>query len=43
MVSSSLEMQLEELNATLERLRLTSAEDDEYLKLRAALPSEWPL
>ena len=43
MVSSSLDMELEELNATLERLRLICADDDEYLKLRSGLPSDWPL
>jgi hypothetical protein len=43
MVSSSLDMALEELNTTLERLRLTCADDDEYVNLRSALPSDWPL
>jgi hypothetical protein len=43
MVSSSLDMGLEELNATLERLRLTCADDGEYVNLRSALPSDWPL
>jgi len=43
MVSSSLEMELEELYATLERLRVSCADDDEYVNLRSALPSDWPL
>ena len=43
MVSNTLEMDLEELYATLERLRVEHAQDPEYIKLRAALPSDWPL
>jgi hypothetical protein len=43
MVSSSLDMDLEELLATLERLRVAYADDPEYVTLRAALPRDWPL
>ena len=43
MVSSSLEMDLEELYATLERLRVEHADDPEYVSLRKDLPPEWPL
>ena len=43
MVSSSLDMELDELLATLERLRASSAGDPEYLELRSALPEDWPL
>jgi len=43
MVSSSLDMELDALLATLERLRASSAEEAEYQQLRSALPKEWPL
>ena len=43
MVSNTLEMDLEELGATLERLRVEHAADAEYVKLRADLPRDWPL
>ena len=43
MVSSAIEMDLEQLLATLERLRLEHASDPEYQQLRAALPADWPL
>ncbi len=43
MVSSSLDMQVDELLATLERLRTTSSGDPEYQDLRSALPRDWPL
>lgn len=43
MVSSSLDMQLVELLATLERLRASSSDDPAYQGLRAALPEDWPL
>ena len=42
MVSSSLDMQLDELLATLERLRASSS-DAQYQELRSALPEDWPL
>jgi hypothetical protein len=43
MVSSALELDLEELYTTLERLRVEHASDAEYVKLRSALPQDWPL
>lgn len=43
MVSSALSMDLDELLATLQRLRVECANNLEYLQLRAALPAEWPL
>ena len=43
MVSNALDMDLEELYTTLERLRVEHADDPEYAQLRSALPSEWPL
>jgi hypothetical protein len=43
MVSNAIDMDLEELYATLERLRVEHADDPDYLKLRSALPQEWPL
>jgi hypothetical protein len=43
MVSSALNMELEELLALLERYRREYAADPEYQALRAALPADWPL
>jgi hypothetical protein len=43
MVSSSMDWDLEELYATLERLRVESRDDPEYMNLRRDLPLEWPL
>jgi hypothetical protein len=43
MVSSSLDMQVDEVLAILERLRTTSSGDPEYQDLRSALPLDWPL
>ena len=43
MVSSALDMDLEELYATLERLRVEFGSDPEYVQLRSALPQDWPL
>ena len=43
MVSSTIEMDLEELYATLERLRVEHADDPDFQELRKALPSDWPL
>ncbi len=43
MVSNALDMTLEELYATLERLRVEHANDVDYVKLRSALPGDWPL
>jgi hypothetical protein len=43
MVSNTIEMDLQELLSTLERLRREHAQDEEYVKLRRALPADWPL
>jgi hypothetical protein len=43
MVSSVIAMDEAELTATLARLRADCAADEEYVKLRAALPPDWPL
>jgi hypothetical protein len=43
MVSSSLDMDVDELLATLERLRAEFGHDPEYAELRSTLPAEWPL
>ena len=43
MVSNTIEMELQELLDTLERLRRDHAQDPDYQKLRSALPEDWPL
>jgi hypothetical protein len=43
MVSNALDLTLEELYATLERLRVEHGHDADYVKLRSALPADWPL
>jgi hypothetical protein len=43
MVSSAVDMDLEELYATLERLRVEHADDPDYQKLRQEFPADWPL
>jgi hypothetical protein len=43
MVSSTIEMDLEELYATLERLRIEHADDPEFQELRKVFPADWPL
>jgi hypothetical protein len=43
MVSNAIDMDLLELYATLERLRVEHAEDPEYQTLRKVLPADWPL
>ena len=43
MVSNTLDMELDDLVATLKRVRGTCGEDPEYLKLRAPLPDDWPI
>ena len=43
MVSNAIEMDLQELLTTLERLRRDHAQDPAYQKLRAALPEDWPM
>ncbi len=43
MVSNYLEMDVEQLYALLERLRVEHGDDPEYIALRSALPADWPL
>jgi hypothetical protein len=43
MVSNAIDMDLLELYATLERLRVEHGDDPEYQKLRKVLPVDWPL
>ena len=43
MVSNTLDMELDDLVATLKRVGETCSEDPEYQKLRAPLPDDWPL
>jgi hypothetical protein len=43
MVSSAIDMDLQDLYATLERLRVEHADDPEYQRLRRVLPADWPV
>ena len=43
MVSNAIDLDLVDLLATLERLRVEHATDAEYVKLRKVLPSDWPI
>jgi hypothetical protein len=43
MVSSALNMELQELLATLDRLRREFGDSPEYQALRRRLPAEWPM
>lgn len=43
MVSNTLDMELDDLVATLKRVRETSADDPDYLESRASLPEDWPI
>ena len=43
MVSNAIDMDLVDLLATLERLRVERADDPDYAKLRKVLPADWPL
>jgi hypothetical protein len=43
MVSNTLDIDLEELYALLERLRVEHGADADYVALRSALPEDWPL
>ena len=43
MVSSTLDMELDELLETLQRLSGSYASDPDFQELRSALPAEWPL
>ncbi len=43
MVSSALDMELDDLRKQLERIHARSKDDPEYQKLRATLPKQWPI
>ena len=43
MVSSALDMELDDLRKQPERIHARSKDDPEYQKLRAALPKQWPI
>jgi hypothetical protein len=43
MVSSALNVELQELLDTLERFRRDYRDDPEYQALRGELPAEWPI
>jgi hypothetical protein len=43
MVSSSLDMELQELLDTLDRVRQEHGASPEYQELRRRLPAEWPM
>ena len=43
MVSNTLKMDLQELLATLERLRREFSKSPEYQKMRRELPEDWPI
>jgi hypothetical protein len=43
MVSNAIDRDLVDLLATLERLRVEHGQDPDYVKLRKALPQDWPL
>ena len=43
MVSSALDLELDDLRTQLERIRARSQDDPEYKKLRSTLPKQWPI
>lgn len=43
MVSNSLDMGIQELLDTLERLRREHSSDPEYQELRGEFPADWPI
>lgn len=43
MVSSALDLELDDLKKQLERIRTRSEDDPEYKKLRSTLPKQWPI
>jgi hypothetical protein len=43
MVSSALDMELDDLRKQLERIRARSKDDPEYKTLRSTLPKQWPI
>ena len=43
MVSSALDLELDDLRTQLDRIRARSKDDPEYKALRASLPKQWPI
>lgn len=43
MVSSALDLELDDLRGQLERIRARSKDDPEYKRLRSMLPKQWPI
>jgi hypothetical protein len=43
MVSSAIDLELDDLRSQLERIRDRSKDDPEYKRLRATLPKQWPI
>ena len=43
MVSSALDLELDDLRTQLDRIRARSKNDPEYKALRAPLPKQWPI
>jgi len=43
MVSSALDLELDDLRVRLERIRAGSSDDPEYQRLRSTLPERWPI
>ena len=43
MVSSALDMELDDLRKQLEQIRTRWTDDPEYKALRATLPKQWPM
>ena len=43
MVSSALDMELDDLRKQLQRIHARSKDDPDYKKLRATLPKQWPI
>ena len=43
MVSSALDMELDDLRKQLEQIHARDAADPEYPALRATLPKQWPM
>jgi hypothetical protein len=43
MVSSALDMELDDLRKQLQRIHARSTDDPEYKKLRSTLPKQWPM
>jgi hypothetical protein len=43
MVSSAIDVELDDLRTQLERIRVQWRDDPEYKRLRATLPKQWPI